>query len=246
MTNPLQPATSPAPALESVGLCKACSTPHAAPDVHLGVLRDGDHEYEVHPVHEQAPDNTTKSLAVVLEGGSSLRLNRVQRYSVAVKLASSHLKLHSTPWWKSNWTSGDILIPQKANNGNGDWYGEPYINLPLIASSSNPSVPKRDQSFAALGVVLLELCFGNRLETHHLWRDPSYATRELDPVVRQMVALDWLGDVQGEAGEQYAKAVSWTLQQAPAVSTNDKWRAEFAQNVVQPLVWSHEQLSPKT
>lgn len=48
-----------------------------------------------------------------------------------------------------------------------------------------------------------------------------------------------------EAGEDYALAVKWALKEAPAVTHTDSWRADFAQNVVQPLQRCSEFLKPR-
>lgn len=64
-------------------------------------------------------------------------------------------------------------------------------------------------------------------------------------MIRQAVACEWMDDVQGEAGEEYATAVTWTLRQAPAIVKDGSWRADFAQNVVQPLQRYYEYLNPK-
>ena len=77
-----------------------------------------------------------------------------------------------------------------------------------------------------------------------MWRNPAYATLKNDPVMRQTVACEWLDEVEGEAGEDYSNAVNWTLRQAPAILKDDKWREEFAQNVVQPLQRYYEYLHP--
>lgn len=50
-----------------------------------------------------------------------------------------------------------------------------------------------------------------------------------------MVACEWLEDIQGEAGGDYANAVDWTLRQAPTTSTDGTWRKSFAGNVVEHL-----------
>ncbi|KAK3047848.1 hypothetical protein LTR09_010823 [Extremus antarcticus] len=68
-----------------------------------------------------------------------------------------------------------------------------------------------------------------------MFRNPAYAALKADPIIRQTVACEWVDDVQGEAADDYANAVAWTLKQSPAVLKDDKWREDFFQNVVQPL-----------
>lgn len=122
---------------------------------------------------------------------------------------------------------------------------ESHILLANIAPASNiNAITQKDRSFSTLGVVLLELCFGHRLEEHRMFRNPAYAALKADPIIRQTVACEWLDDVQGEAADDYANAVAWTLKQSPAVLKDDKWREDFFQNVVQPLQRYYEYLHP--
>jgi hypothetical protein len=65
-----------------------------------------------------------------------------------------------------------------------------------------------------------------------------------NPLIRQFVVSEWLKDVEGEAGEQYANAVRFCLQQAPTSLKDEKWRVDFAQSVVWPLQQCHESMQP--
>jgi hypothetical protein len=124
--------------------------------------------------------------------------------------------------------------------------GEPYILARLPSATNRSSQTTNDRSFSTLAIVLLELCFGIRIEDHPtLWSNTHYASGKSDPGIRQAVAHEWRHEVQGEAGEQYAAAVTWMLLQSPATAKDDSWRADFAQNVVQPLQRHYEFLDPK-
>jgi hypothetical protein len=136
-----------------------------------------------------------------------------------------------------------VFFPKDQNNI-AVLHGEPYILANVDSASNNSSAMKKDRSFSTLGIVLLELCFGCRLEGHKMWQTPGYAALQNDPMMRQTIACEWLDDVQGEAGEDYAKAVNWTLRQSPATLKNEQWREGFAQNVVQPLQRYYEYLHP--
>lgn len=93
---------------------------------------------------------------------------------------------------------------------------EPCI-LTRFDTVPNTQLNRKDRSFTTLGIVLLELRFGKRLEDHRLWLNPLYTPDIADPMIRQTVACVWLEDVHGEAGEDYARAVDWMLRQAPSV-----------------------------
>lgn len=215
------------------------------PDICLGSIDDGDNEYAIYPAVERMDMADSTTLADLLCPGSAFKLSRVQRYGIALTLASSHLQLHSTPWIKEYWTSEDVCFPTSPINGTSKTlHGEPYILTQFDSTSSGPQL-KKDRSFSTLGIVLLELCFGTRLETHLLWSNPAFVSGKADPMIRQAVACAWLEEVPGEAGEDYALAVDWALRQAPLTVKDDKWRAEFAQHVVQPLQRYYEYLNPK-
>ena len=235
-------ATSQNLHLKQAGLCQAFSRNKASADC-IGIVLEGEYEYAVYPSSEKATMAQETSLADLLTADSPLRLTRVQRYGIALTLASSHLQLHSTPWLKEYWTSEDVLFPTDQNNL-AVLHGEPYILANVDSTSNNTVAIKKDRSFSTLGIVLLELCFGCRLEDHKMWQTPGYAILQNDAMMRQTVAYEWLDDVQGEAGEDYANAVNWTLRQAPAMLKNEQWREEFAQNVVQPLQRYYEYLHP--
>lgn len=241
---PHQPGagTDPSIQLKQAGLCKAFSRHNTNADC-IGTVLEGEHEYAVYPSSEKLAMTKETSLADLLRADSPVRLTRVQRYGIALTLASSHLQLHSTPWLKEYWTSEDVLFPTEHTNL-AVLHGEPYILAHVDSTTNNTLVAKKDRSFSTLGIVLLELCFGCRLEDHKMWQTPGYAALQNDPMMRQTVACEWLDEVQGEAGEDYANAVNWTLRQSPAMLKDEKWREEFAQNAVQPLQRYYEYLHP--
>ncbi|KAK4501025.1 hypothetical protein PRZ48_006831 [Zasmidium cellare] len=235
--------------LQTQGLCNACSTVHGSSQTGLclGTISEGDHDYAIFPAVEPVTVPHTATLADLLHPQSVGKLTRVQRYGIALTLASSHMQLHSTPWIKEYWTAEDVCFPTSPGNSSTKaLHGEPYILAHFDSIPANCSPLKKDRSFSTLGIVLLELCFGTRLEDHHLWSNPAFSAGKADPMIRQAVACEWLEDVQGEAGEDYATAVNWTLRQAPIVIKDDKWRADFASNVVQPLQRYYEYLNPRT
>ncbi|KAK5164620.1 uncharacterized protein LTR77_009826 [Saxophila tyrrhenica] len=235
---------STAPFLQNHGLCAAFATSTANGQECLGRVTEGDDEYAVYPAVEKVCCSQGTSLADLLSPGAALKLTRVQRYGIALTLASSHLQLHSTPWLKSAWTSEDVLFPTESNGSVLTLHGEPYILANINPSNSNTLTSQKDRSFSTLGIVLLELCFGRRLEEHPMFLNSPYAALKADPIIRQTVACEWIDDATGEAGEEYAKAVKWTLQQSPALLKDDKWREEFAVNVVSPLREYYSYLHP--
>ena len=118
------------------------------------------------------------------------------------------------------------------------------MNVKVNSTIANPPAKVNDSGFSTLAIVLLELCFGRRLEDHPMWESPGYGILQNDHNLRQTVAREWLKEVQEDAGQPYATAVSWALLQSPGVLKDERWREEFAQNVVQPLQRYYEYLHP--
>ncbi|KAG6359402.1 hypothetical protein INS49_012923 [Diaporthe citri] len=95
-------------------------------------------------------------------------------------------------------------------------------------------------SLEALGIVLLELCFGELLE------EQPYRTKHLnsgcDPIERTFdvaAAKEWHGEV-----DEYAVAVGWCLGGILSAPP-DKWKEEILQKVVHPLEPCHRHLSQR-
>jgi len=173
-------------------------------------------------------------LCDILDGSVPVVLTRMQRYSIAATLASSLLQLETTPW-AQNWESRDVHFAHDTVLE----YDHPFFLARLDATPTT-----KDDSFKALGTLLLELCFGIPLDQHVLWQQPAFAMAKTNPMMRHFVAHEWLKDVEGEAGEQYANAVKFCLQQAPTSLKDEKWRVDFAQSVVWPLQQCHESMQP--
>ncbi|KAL1592028.1 hypothetical protein SLS60_011620 [Paraconiothyrium brasiliense] len=87
-----------------------------------------------------------------------------------------------------------------------------------------------DCNFYSLGILLLELCFGCRLEDYRLRKTRPATT---DPAAKQaldvVAALKWSDSVSDEGGADYAKAVKWCFM---GVTDREKnWRGEIIRNV---------------
>lgn len=202
---------------------------------------DNNRQYAIHHAAEKLCVNA-RTLADVLRDPTNARLNRVQRYSIALTLASSYLQLHSTPWTNGQWTPNDIYLSIDQGTNGRTTCGDPYLVTRFDTATGSAT---RDRSFSTLGIVLLELCFGRCLEEHELWQQPNYAPLQSDPMMRQTVAVQWLEDVQGEAGDDWVEATEWTLRKAPTVLKDDTWRMDFAEHVVQPLQRCCESMNPR-
>ena len=191
---------------------------------------DNDRQYEIALTQQKPLPLSSIALAELLKPGA--KFSRMRRCRTALTLASSHLQLHSTSWLKEPWDSADVYFPMENNVVS---YDHPFLPKVIFQQSSANPPKKRDRSFTTLGIVLLELCFGTLLDAHPLWHDSSFPRNPSDPVQQQAVAYEWAEDVEEQEGVDYATAVKWCLRESPTSIADDKWREDFAQNVVQPL-----------
>jgi hypothetical protein len=212
----------------------------------LGVLVDDVQggQYQVRSQPEQKVVAGEITLSEVLKPGHKPRLTRAQRFQIALKVASSHLQLHSTSWASRQWEAEDVRFPQTGTAGI-------LLDRPFVSASfedDTPLTPHRpklaDKSFACLGIMLLELLFGTRTEEHELWQQLGIHNAA-DPLFRLMVAKRWADDVEGEAGPEYFSAEGWCLNKSPSTLEGDQWRQDLAHEVVLPLQHCCEWISPK-
>ncbi|KAK5682107.1 hypothetical protein LTS10_005232 [Elasticomyces elasticus] len=224
--------------LQQMELCQNFSS-KPADDIRLGTLVQDQDVYDVYPTRETLATSPSATLADLLQPGSAVILTRVQRYNIALTLAMSHLQFHATPWLHQGWAAERVCI-QAVPGPNALYPHDEPLNPYMSTSFQPPSnaIPLEQNGFSQLGILLLELCFGRPLEEHKLWRSAAFAAGRNDPIIRHAVACKWLdtdGDVENEAGENYALAVDWTLKQAPKDVKDEGWRSDFVDNVVQPL-----------
>jgi len=214
--------------MESCGMRSEC----------LGLLVDANQgdQYQVSSQPEQKVVAGEITLRELLHPDHRPRVSRAQRFQIALKIASSHLQLHSTSWARRHWESGDVRFPQI-----GAKAADVLLDRPFVSANFEPELPSAlrvpkstDRSFACLGIMMLELLFGSQLEEHELWQ--QFGAKSTDnPMLRLMVAKKWADDVKDEAGPEFSSAVRWCLDESPATLHGDQWRKDLACEVVLPL-----------
>lgn len=113
-TVPPQQSAPSTPHLREIGdLCSEITACTGKPSC-LGSLIDRDQggSYSVFAQPDQRITADAVTLEAVIQGSFKPRLTRVQRYSVALVVASSHLQLHSTPWARKQWDARSISFPR--------------------------------------------------------------------------------------------------------------------------------------
>ena len=204
----------------------------------LGMLVDANQgdQYQVSSQPEQKVVAGEITLRELLHPDHKPRVSRAQRFQIALKIASSHLQLHSTSWARRHWESGDVRFPHIGTNA-----ADVLLDRPFVSANFEPELPSAlrvpkatDRSFACLGIMMLELLFGAQLEEHELWQ--QFGAKSTDnPMLRLMVAKKWADDVKDEAGPEFSSAVKWCLDESPATLHGDQWRKDLACEVVLPL-----------
>ena len=122
------------------------------------------------------PDIRSKSLGDLLSRSGpespSTALSKRDCLQIAVTLASSVLQLDGTSWFKSHWSSTDIFFHEKSNQTSHLSYLYPYLSWKRCITDLDavPFDPLFSRSFGirsevlfALGLTLIELCFGKTL-----------------------------------------------------------------------------------
>ncbi|KAF8243834.1 hypothetical protein K440DRAFT_636776 [Wilcoxina mikolae CBS 423.85] len=167
----------------------------------------------------------TISLDSLLERGT---LEVRDRLKLGVTLAAATMQLHATKWFgeSESWGKRDIFFPQETANfepaGGGDAVSirRPIVDNPFVrqvfstrrqnttglanpASLATPIV-QYDRSLFSLGIILLELWRGKRLED--LPEYPQSNIQNID-IAQFQTAFHLMDKIREEAGPMYGDAV---------------------------------------
>jgi hypothetical protein len=205
----------------------------------IGIIGNGDETFHLHPSVKKRQNVGSDPITLdhILSYDFEGHLSRRQRYSIALLVASSVGQLRSTPWLRRDLCKEDIMFFPSDDDKSIILYGEPFIQQGFQYGhthlSSTDSCVK-DCNFYFLGILLLELCFGCRLEDHPLRKKyPSTTDAIAKHAFDVLAALKWSGRVSGEGGDDYATAVKWCFMNPTDREKN--WRSEIVRNVVRPL-----------
>lgn len=107
-------------------------------------------------------------------------LTQLDKFTVAVDLASSVLQLYKTPWLEESWDEDDVYFVHRPGTPLSSIYQHPFIYRKLSSSTTHQPcmAPKparrviRNQTLFTLGVLLIELLYAKPVEelqtTHDL------------------------------------------------------------------------------
>lgn len=263
--------------IEIADLCEAVRKAHyGTRKGPLGYLRDTqDRRHAFYPSVQPtrfAENAETVNLASLLSkstGGSnpdqtgtvSLTLSRLERYSIALTLASSLLQLYSSPWIGEAWSKNDIYFLIAAEGSPRPiLVDKPYITRkftshpPQSSTSTVSEQPGRNastKSIQALGIMLLELCFGKAIEDQPIRSTYLGPDGQPNDMTDFCTAQHWLQhDALGEGGPEYAEAIRRCLFCAFGPKStdleDDELRAAVYTEVVERLEGAVRQFNSST
>lgn len=160
-------------------ICSALCTPTMDRRA-IGLLVDDtfdNHQHKLYRADTVAKSHSlSRSLTDLLEASRHPEddsLSRKERLQIAVVLASSVLQLDGTSWLKTGWSSDDIYFHHVNSQPQGaaEVHRLPYLLWQPCCDNTMPAVGRlhlnnhmiRNDTLLALGLVLVELCFGRTL-----------------------------------------------------------------------------------
>ena len=203
----------------------------------MGIIGHENEIYHLHPFVKRKSPGRSGALTLdhILSGDFGGHLSRRQRYYIALLLASSIAQLQSTEWLRTVLTKEDIFFFSYDDEESEVPFHEPFIRqgFPSLSDKITSSADSNDYNFYSLGILLLELCFGRRLEDHPQRQQFPSGPKEAKQAFDLMAALKWSEEVGDEGGEDYASAVKWCF--TGAKMANPSWQGDIIKNVVRPL-----------
>ncbi|KAI1204104.1 uncharacterized protein F4807DRAFT_448951 [Annulohypoxylon truncatum] len=228
-----------------------CRSLNSDVDGCYGYLTEEDNRYYVCRISRQETEKfDSVTIDHILRG--EVLPSRRQRYALSLTLASSFLQLLDTPWLPASWRKSDIVFINDEKSPSMFLLDQPYLKREFTISSRSKSsqqqqplmigdIPingdniRRYESFELIGIVLLELCFGQLLEEHPVRKQWPAGDNELEKYKFDVVAArQWANEVNEEAGTDFDEAIRWCFEGCRNIPP-ENWRQEMFQHVVHPL-----------
>ena len=233
-----------------IDICSTICAKHPSNGA-LGFLVDEKGDKHKHYLYWADPTITPETrstslddlLSYPISGSHKTWLSRKDRLRIAVTLAWSILELDGTLWLKPTWSSKDILFHEKTNQASDPQYSYPYISWKLCRTDDNvadymhDSSPNhyhafRSETLFALGLILVELCFGSRLADLHMEEDGD----SCETTTHISTAFRLCNSVYYEMGTFYGDAVRRCLYQPFDVRDMSPDNEDFQQKVLDDIV----------
>jgi len=186
------------------------------------------------------------SLEKLLNNNGHLKLSRQKRYKIASIAASSLLQLQATPWLSEHLEKKHIFFYYQ---GSDVFVEEPYISHDFAATKPDElstEAPKASEAprvlprktLSSLGILLLELCFGEAIENQTELRKGHLSSDEKAlEGTDYLTAIEWLDKV-AEDEPKMSPIIKWCIfclfEGKPNWADTKFTQAVYA-SVVQPL-----------
>ena len=208
-------------------------------DTQLGMLGSDSSGYSVYLPRQKIlskPELRHVTLDEILRGPMRFNLSRRQRYTIALAIASSYVQLHASPWIWARWSKCDIYLLYDSSNS--VFYEQPRISRKMSKQLSLSPEPQ-DRSLVSLGIMLLELAFGQALEHNRFRLKHPTLNANSDHYLDAAAAKEWCESQAEEDHPHFAEPVLWCLGHATSRMKmdldNDTWRTDLFNNVVRPI-----------
>ena len=233
-------------------ICRTlCTSKHGEPLGFLADNEDHDHKHYLYradtiPIEQPQSRSLSEILSQRNNTPSSTSLLKKERLEIAVTLASSVLQLDGTSWLKSRWSSHDIYFHEKNVRTPSSRSLYPYLPwkqcmleadlTPSAAALSINNHRIRSEVLFALGLTLIELCFGKTLQFMRLSEDEDAS----EEVANSKTAFRLLSLVYDEMGNVYGDVVRRCLLQPFDVRdmslAHEEVQLKVYEGIVVPLV----------
>ena len=209
-------------------------------DAQLGMLGSDSSSYSVYlPIQKvlSKPELRHITLDEILRNQKEFSLSLRQRYTIALAIASSYVQLHATPWIWAQWNKCDIYLLYDSSSS--VFYEQPRISKKM-SKQMPPSPGPHDRSLVSLGIMLLELAFGQALEHNRFrLRHPTIINPDSNHYLDAAAAKEWCESQAEDNHPHFAGVVLWCLGHATSRKKmdldNDTWRTDLFNNVVRPI-----------
>ena len=176
-------------------------------------------------------------------------LSPQEQYNLSITLTSSMLQLSHTPWLQETWSKADIIFHRakddRTMSGIPVDLKRPYLNREHKRTATharpNSHEPRDSPKVVALGIMLLEICYGLPIEELLLPEDLGPDDRPTD-ISYILAARRWLMEKEGKGEFSFAfiKAIKYCLQcfMNPSASlSNPTFLKTIEELVLAPLEW---------
>ena len=215
-----------------------------------GYLKEDQWKFYIYPLSRQITNTPPSFITLdsIIHGDGLPQPSRLQRYALALTIASSFLQLIESSWLPHPFRKSDVLFRSSPDNPGHFLIDQPHVrhsfNIPRKGKSPAKSLSLESiaDSLDQLGIILLELGFGEALEQQDCRKKWPKGRNEEEMATYDLIAArSWQRQIFDEAGFDYAEAVAWCLGGNRSTSQT-RWRQEMLQKVVRPLQQSGDYL----